>query len=181
MPKRKLKKYSRPKKLYDAALIKEEQNLIKKYGLKTRREIWKANFAIGRIRNIAKSLITAKEEDKNKFLEKQLQKGFPAESIADILGLNKEDWLKRRLQSIVVKKGLAKTHNQARQFIAHKHVTLNGKIIDAPSHFTTLEEEQNIALNLSLPEKKIISDEEKEILEKMKIKTEESKESEGAE
>lgn len=169
MPGRKHKKYKKPRKIYDAALIKEENDLIKKYGLKSRREIWKADFAIGKIRNLAKKLIAASEEEKNKFLEKQMRKGFLAASIADILGLNKEDWLKRRLQSVIVKKGLARTHMQARQFITHKHITINGKIIDAPSHMTSLEEEQNVAINLSVPEQKIISDEEKEILQKMKI------------
>ena len=168
MPKRKQKKYSRPRKIFDAALIKEENGLIKKYGLKSRREVWKASHAIERIRNIAKSLITASADEKDKFVQRQVEKGFSVNSIADVLGLNKEDYLKRRLQSIVVKKNFARTHKQARQFITHGHVILKGNIINAPSHLTTLEEEETIALNLQLPEKeKPITDEEKEILNKI--------------
>lgn len=170
MPKRKHKKYNRPKKLYDKAIIKEENNLITKYGLKNRREVWRADYAIGRIRRIAKTLIAADEDKKNEFIERQKNKGFNVETIADVLALSKEDYLKRRLQSIVVTKKFATTHKQARQFITHKHVLLNGKYIDAPSHLTTLKEESSINIDLKLPEKKQISDAEKEILNKLKPK-----------
>ena len=88
-------------------------------------------------------------------------------SIADVLGLNKEDYLKRRLQSLVVAKGLAHTHKQARQFIAHKHVTLGGNAINSPAHLTTLKEEDSLALELQLPAKEAITSEEKEILRKI--------------
>jgi small subunit ribosomal protein S4 len=172
MPKRKHKKFNRPRKIYDKAIIKEEQALIKKYGLKNRREVWKADYAISKIRNIAKTLITANEEDKEKFINRQKAKGFEVNNIADILGLNKEDYLKRRLQTIALKKGYAKTPTQARQLITHKHVKLNGNIINSPSHLTTLEEEKSISSKTIINKDKITL-EEKEILEKIKPKEEE--------
>jgi len=168
MPKRKHKKYSRPKKLYDISLMKEEGGLIKKYGLKSRREVWKANYIIAKIRDIAKSLITAKDKEQKEFVERQQRKGFTVNNIAEVLSLSKEDLLKRRLQSIIVQKGFAKTYKLARQLIVHKHITVKGKIMDSPSHLTTLEEEMNIGINIKIPEKKVISDEEKNILEKIK-------------
>jgi len=158
--------------MYDVAIIKEEQGLIKKYGLKTRRELWKADKVISTIRNIAKTLITADEKEKQSFVERQAKKGFKVESIADVLGLNKEDLLKRRLQSIVMAKKFALTYKQARQLIAHKHVKINGKVIDSPAHLTTLEEEASIEADISLPQEKVISKEERELLEKMKVKEE---------
>jgi len=167
MPGRRHKKYSRPRKLYDIALLKSETGLINKYGLKTRREVWRADFAIGKIRNLAKELITADDKKKKEFVERQQAKGFKVETIADVLGLGKEDYLKRRLQSIVMAKGLAKTPNQARQFIIHKHVSINGNIINAPSHLTTVEEEATVKLDITIPEKKAITDEEKELLSKL--------------
>jgi len=165
MPKRKRKKYSKPRKLYDAALIKEENELIKKYGLKNRREVWRADYAIRRIRRIAKKLITAPETEKDLFVKRQAEKGFAVNTLADVLALNKEDYLKRRLQSILVKKGLARTYKQARQFIVHRHVTINGKVIDAPGHLTTLDEENNLALKLSI--KTELTNGEKELLNKL--------------
>jgi small subunit ribosomal protein S4 len=172
MPIRKHKKYSRPRKMYDAVLIKEENDLIKKYGLKNRREVWRASFAVEKIRNIAKSLITADEKRKEEFLKIQAEKGFNVKNIADVLGLSKEDYLKRRLQSVLVSKNLAKTHKQARQLIIHKHVKLNNYFINSPSHITTLDEEANIELTLALPQKKEITKEEAKFLENMKSKEE---------
>ena len=67
---RKHKKYSRPRKPFDKPRIEEETVLREKYGLKNKREIWKADAAIGRIRSRAKLLITKSDEEKNKFIEK---------------------------------------------------------------------------------------------------------------
>ena len=71
------------------------ENILKeKYGLKNKREIWKADAAIGRIRNLAKELITKPEEEKELFIKRLQKKGFSVESIADSLALDKENWLK---------------------------------------------------------------------------------------
>lgn len=161
MPKRKRKAFNRPRRLYDSLRIKEEDALVKKYGLKNKREVWRAEFAIGKIRRTAKKLITAPEEKREKFVERQKAKGFQVENFSDVLSLAKEDYLKRRLQSIVVKKELARTPKQARQFIAHKHITISGNIINSPSHLTTAEEEANVKLKLSLAVKKEAKQEEK--------------------
>ena len=168
MPKRKTKNYRRPKKAYDSLIIKEENALIKRYGLKNRREVWKADYAISKIRGIAKSLITADEKKKEEFIKRQQEKGFKVNGIADILGLNKEDYLKRRLQSLVVMKGITNNYKQARQFITHKHITIDNKRINCPSHLTTLSEEASIATNLALQNKKELTNEEKQFLKNIK-------------
>lgn len=170
MPIRKQQKFNRPKKIFDKATIVEEQGLVKKYGLKNRREVWKADYAISKIREIAKKLIRAGEDEKSKFIERQKKRGFNVNSIADVLGLNKEDWLKRRLQSIIVKKSFTGNMKQARQFITHRHVAIDGKIINAPGHLTTVDEEKGVQVTLATKQKKEITDEEIELLDKMKIK-----------
>jgi small subunit ribosomal protein S4 len=175
MPIRSKKIYNRPRKMFDKKIMKEEQALVKRYGLKNRREVWKAGFAIGKIRDIAKELISASDEDKKKFVQQQKEKGFSVETISDVLALNVEDYLKRRLQSILVKKGLCTKPKQARQFITHKHVSINKNIINAPSHLTTAEEEQSISLDIALPAKKLTKDEET-LLEEIKHKEEPKKE-----
>lgn len=165
--------------MFDATLIKEENDLIKKYGLKSRREVWRAGFAIRKIRDVAKKLITAADKEKHEFVVRQNAKGFNVANIADVLALSKEDYLKRRLQSIVVAKKLAMTHKQARQLITHKHITINGLKINSPSHLTTIEEENNMELNLALPIKKIISDEEKQLLERINHTSNKQEKEEG--
>lgn len=172
MPKRKQKKYSRPQRPFDKTRIEEENVLKERYGLKNKREIWKADAAIGRIRNQAKKLITASEEDKMHFVERLRKKGFKIESIADALALDKEDWLKRRLQTIVFIKKLSNTPKQARQFIVHKHISAGNKIVNIPSYQVSLEEEPSIKLNIALK----IKETKKSKIEEIKKQIEESSE-----
>jgi small subunit ribosomal protein S4 len=159
---RKHKKYSRPRKPFDKTRIEEENILREKYGLKSKREIWKADAAIGRIRNRAKLLITKSDEEKEAFIEKLARKGFKVETIADALALNKEDWLKRRIQTILFTRKLATTPKQARQLIAHKHVSIGDQTISVPSYQVLLEEEPhvkiNIVLNIKEPKKSKIEE-----------------------
>ncbi len=158
--KKQQKKYSRPRKLFDKKRIEEENLLVEKYGLKNKLEIWKADAAIRRIRNLAKGLITASDDQKKAFVKRLQNKGFKVENIADVLSLNKEDWLKRRLQTILFSKGLAITSKQARQLITHKHVSVNSQIVNIPSYVVKLEEESNISLNIVLKVHKPKSKEE---------------------
>ncbi len=146
--KKQKKKYSRPQKPFDKPRIEEENVLREKYGLKTKREIWKADAAIGRLRNLAKGLITGSDEEKNAFIERLHKKGFPVESIADTLALNKENWLKRRLQTVVHAKGFANTAKQARQLITHKHVSIGKQIVNIPSYQVGLIEEGDVKVDL---------------------------------
>lgn len=140
---RKIKKYSKPKKLHDKVRMEEENELIKKYGLKNKREIWKADAAISRIRDKAKKLITASPEEHEKLFSKLKKMGFKVEKTADALALNKENWLKRRLQSILVEKRMAKAR-EARQLIVHKHVAINENIVNIPSYIVSVDEEDKI-------------------------------------
>ncbi len=158
--KRKKKKYNKPRKKFEKQRIEEENLLIKRYGLKNKKEIWKADAEINKIRNKAKKLITGTEEEKQKLIQKLIATGFKVEKIADILGLNKEDILKRRLQTILVEKKLARTPKQARQLITHKKVMINGKKINSPSYIVSLNEEGKIEL-ISAKLKKRKSEEEK--------------------
>lgn len=144
--KRKRKQFSRPRKLYDAARIAEENKIVEKYGLKNKREIWKAESVVSDLRRRAKLLIPKSEEEKAKFFEKLNKMGFTINNIADVLALNKENFLERRLQTIVFKKGLVKTPKQARQLIVHKHVLVEGKAINAPSYWVTVDVENKITV-----------------------------------
>ncbi|MBD3252709.1 30S ribosomal protein S4 [Candidatus Pacearchaeota archaeon] len=148
------KKYSRPRRPFDKTRIDEEAELKKKYGLKNKREIWKADGSIREIRSQAKKLITAPDEEKKAFIERLQKKGFGVASIADSLSLDKEDLMKRRLQTIVFKKGLANTPKQARQLIAHKHVSIGDQVVNKPSYVVKLEEENLIKLRILLKTEK---------------------------
>jgi small subunit ribosomal protein S4 len=143
---RKSKKFSWPRKLYDKPRILEENELVKKYGLKNKREIWKTEAKVKYFRTRAKALITADQEQQQKFFSKLNEIDLKVGSIADVLALNKEDLLRRRLSTIVASKKIANTPKQARQMIVHKKITINGKVVDVPSYLVKSEEEGTISI-----------------------------------
>jgi small subunit ribosomal protein S4 len=144
--KRKHKTYSRPKRPFEKARIEEEAEIKKQFGLKNKKEIWKAEAKIKSMREKAKKLIKASPEEQEK-LFKQLQKiGLKITSIADILALDKKDFLERRLQTIVARKGLVPTMKTSRQAITHKKILINNKVVNIPSYVVNVEEEGQIKL-----------------------------------
>ena len=152
---RKRKKFRWPKKMYDKVRVSEENRLLTKYGLKNKREIWKAEAKIKYFRARAKNLITASEEEQKNFFDNLNKVGLGVGNIADVLALNKEDLLKRRLQSIIMKKKIANTPKQARQMITHKIVKIRGGVVNVPSYLVKIEEEKFISLREKNRESKI--------------------------
>ncbi len=149
-PKKSKKKYSTPLKKWDLLRIPDELELKKKYGLKNKKEIYKVRTQISKIRGIARKLQSASEEVErvrkpelmNKLSKLGIQKNDA--KLDDVLGLTMEHILERRLQTIVFKKGLAKSIGQSRQFIIHGHIAIDGKRITVPSKLITVNEENSI-------------------------------------
>jgi len=63
----------------------------------------------------------------------------------DILALTVRDFLERRLQTIVLKRGLARTATQARQLIVHGFISVNGRRVNIPSYLVTSSEEPSVS------------------------------------
>lgn len=144
--KREHKKYSKPRKAFDKVRIEEENELVKKYGLKNKREIWKAEAHVDNIRRQVKKLITSSPEEQEKLFEKLRNLGFKVKNTSDALALTKENWLKRRLQSLLIEKKIARTPKQARQLISHKHIAIEKNIINIPSYPVPIDKEDKIEL-----------------------------------
>jgi small subunit ribosomal protein S4 len=144
--KRKHKIYSRPKRPFDKARIDEEAIIKKEFGLKNKQEIWKADAKIKSARKKAKGLISAKPEKQKELFDRLKKIGLEVNSISDILGLDKRDYLKRRLQTVVLEKKLANTINSARQLITHKKVLVDGGIVSSPSYIVPVLLEKKIKL-----------------------------------
>jgi len=148
-PKKIKNKYETPRKLWDLARIKKEKRLITVYGLKNMREVWVALQHLKKarrnaIRNIA---LGAEGVQKGKPLLARLAKlGILPENskLEDVLSLTVENFLDRRLQTRVFKKGLAKTIKQARQLITHGFIAIDGKKVTVPSYMVDAKEDQLI-------------------------------------
>jgi len=141
------KAYSRPKKPWDAKRILEENSLVREYGLKKKIEIWRAAEMLRKWREIAKTIVGLSEDKKDQesriLLTKLQRYGIVTEKadIDDVLALSLRDVLEKRLQTIVYKKKLAITPNQARQFIVHNKIIVNGEKISSPSYLVKVSDE----------------------------------------
>lgn len=150
---RKKKGFVRPKKLYEKSRIEEENKLVDKYGLKNKREIWKTIAKIRYFRHRAKDLAKASLEEQQVLFKKLNSLGLKIGNIADVLALDLESLLKRRLPSIIAQKNLANTVKQARQLVVHKKVRIDGKVVNIPSYIVSIAEESKIVVE-ALPVQK---------------------------
>ena len=138
-PRKTRRKYDKPSHPWKKDRIDSENVLMKKYGLANKKEIWKALSFLRNVRGQAREFLASHDEAsmrQTKDLIAMLQKyGILKDesTLEDVLTLSLEDILDRRLQSLVLRKGLAKTPKQARQFIVHKHILLNGAKVSIPS------------------------------------------------
>ncbi len=144
--KRKHKKYSKPRRSFDKGRIEEEAAIKEQFGLKNKKEIWKAEARIKLIREKAKKLISASPEEQNALFERLKKIGLEVNSIGDVLSLTKKDYLNRRLQTILVEKKLATTPKKARQLITHKKVLIEGRAVDSPSYVVPRNLEDKITV-----------------------------------
>ncbi|MGC9309505.1 MAG: 30S ribosomal protein S4 [Candidatus Nanoarchaeia archaeon] len=167
----KQKQYSKPRRLFNSERIKSENDIIKRYGLKNKREVWKAKSDISKIRRKAKDLISASEQEQKAFFDKLNKTGFKVEGIADVLALTEEDLLRRRLQTFIYEKGMANSPRQARQLIVHKNVLVNDSVVDLENKIKIREPKK----------KELIEKEDKKTREQAKEKQEEKAASGGEE
>ena len=70
-------------------------------------------------------------------------------TIDDVLGIKVEDVLERRLQTIIYRKGFAKTPYQARQFVVHGHVLIGGRRVTSPGYLVGRDEEEQIEVTIA--------------------------------
>lgn len=163
-PRKSRKKYNTPPHPWNAERIKAENKLLTKYGLKNKKEIWKADTLVRKYSREARYLLgfsqDQMQEEKLELLGHLARIGVLPEGAAleDILNLTVEDILRRRLQTVVFKKGLARTPKEARMFVVHGHITLDGKKINSPSYVVLKDEEDKIGFYKSSPVAKQIEE-----------------------
>lgn len=149
-PKKQRRSYSKPRQLWQVDRIEREKKLSRDYGLKNRRELWKMESLLRNFRRRARKLLTLQttqaEIEKKQLLGRlstlnMLKKDA---GLDDVLTINIDDILGRRLQTIVQKTGLANTPKQARQCIIHGHITVGGNKVTSPSYLVKRDEEKDI-------------------------------------
>jgi len=154
------KKYDTPLHPWKETRIKSERELMKKYGLKNHKEVWKAKTYLGKHREQARVLLAklgtaspqAKKES-DQLLLHLTRMGIVSmgASLDDVLALDTESVLSRRLQTLVYLKGFSSTPYQARQLISHGHVAVHGKKVTIPSYMVAKDEEGQIQYTIRSP------------------------------
>ena len=150
--------WKKPKRPLNYELKMEELETLGTFGLRTKRELWKAHTELSRVRQQARSLLSLRQEiraEKEPILMNSLARiGLVANdaTLDDVLNLNATDLLSRRLQTIVTKKLGFKTPYQARQAVIHGHIMIDDRKVDIPSYTVTVEEEESVHFT---PESKI--------------------------
>jgi small subunit ribosomal protein S4 len=146
-PKKRRKQYDTPIHPWQKLRIDDEKILSKEYGLKNKKEIWKLASKTRDFARQAKKLI-ANTTEQGELEKKQLITRLvslnvlpPDADLDDVLGLETKNLMERRLQTLVMKKGLAKSMKEARQLIVHGHIMVNSIKITVPSYLVKKDEE----------------------------------------
>lgn len=156
-PRKLKKKFSRPSHPWQRSRIDEEKVLSREYGLANMREIWKTKSLLKKYTAQAKRLVKTKtaqaEVEKVQLREKLKSYGLLTDSnaISDVLGFAPKVFMDRRLQTIVVRRGLARTMKQARQFIVHGHIQVSGVMTTSPSYLVKVNEESEVSFRVASP------------------------------
>ena len=152
-PKKSRKIFRRPRQIWTTEQLSSELFLIGSYGLRSKSELWKAQTKVADIRNQARELLAltveARQVQETKLLNYLHKLGLVKESatLDDVLNLKLEDILERRLQTIIMKKGVSKSPQQSRQLVVHGHVSIGERVINIPGYMVRKDEEPTIVLH----------------------------------
>lgn len=154
-PRKAKKSYTRPRSIWTSDQISSELYVVGSYGLRNKKELWKAQTEIARIRNQARALLAistdVRHEKETKLLNYLSRLGIVEDSstLDDILNLKIEDILERRLQTLVMKRSNLKSPYQARQIVVHGHVSIGDRKINLPGYLVKKDEETQILIHFA--------------------------------
>jgi len=154
-PGKNTKQYETPAHRFEKTRMEKEVKLLIEYGLRNKRELWKAESVLRRYRRAARDLLALMsvkpdspmiEVKKNDLLGHVQRMGLVGQDpdIDDVLALQVEKELERRLQTVVYRKGLARSPKQARQFVTHGHIAIGDVRVTIPGYRLTAEEESQV-------------------------------------
>lgn len=130
------------------------------FGLRNKRELWRVQMALSKIRNAARTLLTLDQKDPKRIFEgtalmRRMQRyGLLTEDqdkLDYVLALTPTEFLERRLQTLVFKLGLAKSMHHARVLIKQRHIRVGKQIVNIPSFLVRVESQKHIDFTLTSP------------------------------
>lgn len=180
MVKKLKKQYETPNTGWNEERINREDQLREDYGLKNKREIYKAQSQLRSFRRQARKLIAAEdsEEAEKEVIKKANDLGLIRENdrLEGLLTLNVTDILDRRIQTAVNRRGYSDTPRHARQMVVHGHVYVDGERLNTPGYLLTQEEEEELEVRMPEPEEDEAEESEPEDTEEVSEESEETAE-----
>lgn len=154
------KTFKSPRRPFDKERLDNELKICGAFGLKNKRELWRVQLTLSKIRKAARSLLTLDQKSKKRIFEGQalmkrlMRLGLLSESelkLDYVLKLQVEDFLKCRLQTHVHEIGLAKSIHHARVIVRHGHVTVNNRRVNVPSFMVHTDSAKRIGFDTRSP------------------------------
>jgi len=151
-PKTPRRVWKKPKRPLNYDLMMDELKTLGTFGLKTKKELWKTQTELSRVRLQARSLLALRQEERERkepiLIQSLSRIGLVDQNstLDDVLNLQVNDLLERRLQTMAQRKLFFKTPYQARQAIVHGHVMIGDSVVTIPSYIVKTEEETKIRL-----------------------------------
>jgi len=150
------KSYQTPKRPWEKIRIEQETRLVIEYGLRNKREVWIAQSILRKYRKGARVLLALMsssadkalfEAKRSELITSMQRAGLlgPDADIDDVLSLKVQAQLERRLQTVVYRKGLARSPKQARQLITHGHIAISGRRVSIPGYRVSRAEETQVS------------------------------------
>merc|ERR1711936_380920 len=151
---------STPRVPFDKVRLSNELQIIGEFGLKNKREVYRVQLSLAKLRSAARYLLTLPVEDPVRIekgavlIQKCVQLGYLLEDEAQldyILGVTIKTLMNRRLQTIVFRRGLAKSIHHARVLIQQGHIRVRKQKVNSPSLMVKLDSESLIDFHSRSP------------------------------
>merc|ERR1712100_954539 len=154
------KTFSKPRRPFEKERLDNELKTVGEFGLRNKRELWRVQFALNKLRNAARVLLTLDEKDPKRIFEGEaIMRRMRNYGLLDetqdkldyVLALGVSDFLERRLQTLVFKLGLAKSIHHARVLIRQRHIRVGKQIVNVPSFLVRVESQKHTDFSLKSP------------------------------
>jgi len=154
------KTYKTPRRPYEKERLDAELKLCGDFGLRCKREIWRVQLALAKIRKAARGLMTLDAKDPRRLFEgtalvdRLVSFGLLGEEEREldfVLQMSTSKLMERRLQTKVFRSGLAKSIHHARVLIKQRHIRVGKQLVNVPSFLVRVDSEKLIDFAVTSP------------------------------
>ena len=147
-----------PKKPFDKDRLINELRIVGQYGLRNKREMWRVQLTLAKLRKAARQLLTLPKEDPRRQFEgdalirRIVRLGLLKENerqLDYVLGLTINQFMERRLQTLVAQRKIGSSVHHARVLIRQRHISIGKQMVNIPSFMVRVSSEQHIGIAAS--------------------------------